>query len=577
MFFLSFLASPALACGGFFCNNATPVDQGGEEVIFGIDSTAGTVSVQVRVAYQGPSESFAWVVPVPGIPTLGVSSNTLFDVLRLLSSTVFSHSTSYDNTCDFDTFGDADADTDADSDTDSDVDTAGSDDTGPNPVEVVAIAEVGPYDTVVLQADSSAALVVWLAENGYDVSPGFDAAIAPYLAAGQYVLALKLLKDRDDGDLQPISLTYPGTSASIPIQLTAVAAVDNMPLEVYVFGDSRAVPTSYLHVIPNPFAHNWFTDADDWSQTITLAANEAGGQAFATDFSGSTAGMTGAVYKGEYDSTIMVLPTRLTAGSWWNEVTGTFPPTAALLEVFQRQLPVPDGVDPTTYYNCAPCYAAEAAALPFDSVVATADLDATVVQPLRDAEALFAKYPRLTRLTSSLDAKEMTVDPVFSLNPDMEQNVARSHTADIHYACAGALIEDSPRTLTVAPEDWVAYLPSSSDVKKLGMSDFAYLTSLTTYAALRVEKTSSTGQPIVLQDQTPWLEGQLAKLAPEGNPNGLGDPSDVSATASDADPSQKAGAGCGCQTANVPGSTWLLLAAALTAVIARNRRPYART
>ena len=99
MLILSLLASPALACGGFFCNAPTPtapapVEQTGEQIVFAMDDESGTVQVQVRVTYAGPAESFAWVVPVPGLPTLGVATNQLFDVLDLLTKPV--HTLTYD-------------------------------------------------------------------------------------------------------------------------------------------------------------------------------------------------------------------------------------------------------------------------------------------------------------------------------------------------------------------------------------------------------------------------------------------------------------------------------------------------
>ncbi len=568
MLVLSLLASPALACGGFFCDNVSPVEQTGEQIVFAVDDASSTVTVHVRVTYAGPAESFAWVVPVAAIPTLGVSSAGLFDALDRATEPLHILDLEFESCAyesDADTDSDTDSDTDADSDSDADTD-------GPT-VEVVAQAEVGPYETVTLKAETSAGLVTWLQENGFGVPATFDAAIAPYVASGQYVVALKLLKDKSTGDLQPLAMTYPGTVASIPIQLTSVAAAPGMPLEVYVLGESRAVPISYLHVVPNPFVYDWFRASVDWEDTIARAADEAGGHAFATDFAGPTAALQGTVYWGQFDATLASLGGQADVSGWWTAVTGTFSPSAALIEVFRRQIPVPAGVEENALFNCVPCYAMQLEGLPFDAVAATADIEATIVKPLRDAEALLAAYPHLTRLTSSLDAREMTVDPTFELNADMSQDVDRTHLATMTYECAGTTSSAAPRTFTVAPEGWTVALPSTEQLADMGVSDYKYLSSLTTYAALRIEKTAATGQPAVVADQTPWLEEQVALLAPSADP-GSGVDGDADTDLAGDPPCCKPDAsGCGCATGGAAG--WWSGVAVLLALA--GRRLSART
>ena len=69
----------ARACGGFFCSNASrPVAQSGEEILFSIDAD-GSITAVVQIAYAGPAESFAWIVPVPSVPELSTGTNALFD------------------------------------------------------------------------------------------------------------------------------------------------------------------------------------------------------------------------------------------------------------------------------------------------------------------------------------------------------------------------------------------------------------------------------------------------------------------------------------------------------------------
>ena len=51
-------ASPAEACGGFFCNNINPIEQSGEQILF-VDN-GDKVRSYIRINYVGDSEAFAW-------------------------------------------------------------------------------------------------------------------------------------------------------------------------------------------------------------------------------------------------------------------------------------------------------------------------------------------------------------------------------------------------------------------------------------------------------------------------------------------------------------------------------------
>jgi hypothetical protein len=65
--------APAHACGGLFCSSANPVNQAAEQIIF-VDNPDGSVTAVIEILYEGPAHQFAWVLPVPGNPTVGVSS-----------------------------------------------------------------------------------------------------------------------------------------------------------------------------------------------------------------------------------------------------------------------------------------------------------------------------------------------------------------------------------------------------------------------------------------------------------------------------------------------------------------------
>ncbi len=490
------LPTDALACGGFFCSNEFPIDQSAEQIVFGIDETRGEVEVHVGITYEGASEDFAWIVPTPALPVPFVSSDALFTAVDAATRPQFILQHEYNGTCDWWFGGD-------------DLAMADGDPSGgvpeENGVTVISEEQVGPYQTVVLQATTSENLLTWLQGAGYDLPDNLGPVLAPYVAGGQYFIALKLSAGKDTGDLVPLGMRYPGTAASVPIQLTSIAATPDMRLEVYVLGDARAVPESYLHVTINEAAISWFDGGRNYEDVITMAADEAGGHAFATDFSGSTAPLRGRLWQGQ-DAQVDALRAAANPFAWMDGVMGLgLPPSAALLALFQEVIPFPDalatqGLAPGNFYDCLSCYAEHVDATNFDAGAATDLLEQKVIDGLREAERLFSMYPHLTRMTSSLDAIEMTVDPVFAYNRDLPQQVSNIHTATVTYDCGlGSATYEAPRRLELSDGREIR-LPSQSWVAGREMTEIEVIGDLAFPAAILIERYGATGTGEVLFD-----------------------------------------------------------------------------
>lgn len=515
------LSAPTWACGGFFCNNAEPVDQSGETIVFGVED--GMVTTHVRIAYTGAAEDFAWVLPVPGVPELFLSTEVLFDALELGTSVQPRLHVSHTGPC-VSTESDADTDSDSDSDVDSDGGPFGSG------VDVLAEAAVGPYDTVVLQATSSVALVEWLQTNGYAMPDVLAGSVDPYLASGMNFLALKLQKTETTGDLAPLGLRWPGDRPSVPLRLTAVAATPDMPLTVYVLGPHRAVPLSYLHVQLNPLSWDFFGDGPILRRRLTEAADEAGGLAFATTYAGGDV------------PTVYTPGTLETAGleavteplEWFRTVLSRgFPPTNDFMEVLRTHVPAPDGVDENSFYNVPEYYPEEWAALAatFDAVAATADLDARVAEPRRSAQALLDAFPYLTRLETVISPDEMTVDPMFGFNADLPA-VSRFPEATLHSVCdSSGLVTE--RSVTVG--GYTVSVPTSEELGTQGLG--SWLDGRIGHVALVVEQLSESGPGERLADWTAELE-EAAALHPEA-------------------PAITTKKGCGCGTGSGSAGVWL--------------------
>jgi len=411
----------ALACGGMFCDAIAPVDQSAERIIFSFDGAY--LDTEVQISYSGQDDDFAWVVPVPAEPELFESNDAIFT--QLANATI----PSFTLLSDF-TGGPIGCGGMSDQSVSGDSGMAAPREDGGAGVSVVSTETVGPYDTVVLQATDGDVLVQWLQDQGYTLPDTLGAALDPYVAAGQYFVALKLSSDKDVGDLAPLRMRYPATAASIPIQLTAVAAVPDLPIEVFVLGPSRAVPDNYLHVELNEAAIDWYNGGTNYRDAVSKAVDEAGGQAFVTDYVGPAA-VTTVWSQGMIEPQYLLT---ITDPIQWLEsiVYSGLPGSSQLNALLVRYVPAPPGVDDATFLSCPSCYSGQVSAPDFDPVEATTALQEEVLTVMQEQQERLDAATTLTRLFTTMDASEMTLDPFFVFNADLPQEVALQHVATDH-------------------------------------------------------------------------------------------------------------------------------------------------
>lgn len=477
---LVLLPSPAHACGGMFCDAAAPVDQAAERIVFTFDGP--DVITEVQITYQGRDDDFAWVVPVPEEPELFVSNDALFT--QLANSTVPTYTLQSDSTGGG-SFGCAQEMSL------SSKDSSGAFDEDGDGVSVVSEGTVGPYDTVVLQAENADVLITWLQDQGYNLPDELELVVEPYVASGQYFIALKLSSDKDTGDLAPLGMRYPATAASIPIQLTSVATIPDLPIEVFVIGESRAVPDNYLHVQLNEAAINWYAGGNNERALVARAADEAGGQAFATEFSGSTDIMANQLwFDGMVDLTYL---SGITDPISWVEaiVFSGIPASSQLNALLVDFVPPPAGVDDVTFLSCPSCYSGQVSAPDFDAAVATEAFRVEIVEVLHDQQLRIDAAEHLTRMITTMDAEEMTADPIFVFNADITQKVSQTHTAIDHTRVAFFTGTVQARTLELA--DGREYVfPDPEDTNALD--------GVETPVALIIEDLSATGEGTIVFD-----------------------------------------------------------------------------
>ena len=148
---------------------------------------------------------------------------------------------------------------------------------------------VGPFDAALIKSDDPTALKKWLTDNAYVVSDAAAGLIDVYVRENKYFVALKLLNGVGVRSIQPIVLTFRGTEACVPLRLTAIAANPDMPVLVWVLSDKRVAPRGFYEMKIDEARIDWLRSGTNYfgpQGLVSLAANEAGGNAFVTEYAG---------------------------------------------------------------------------------------------------------------------------------------------------------------------------------------------------------------------------------------------------------------------------------------------------
>ena len=425
---------PAQACGGLFCSASAPVNQAAERIIFSKNADQ-TVTAVVQIQYEGPSEEFAWVLPVPGIPEVKVSSDLAFTRLQQASNPQYNFTTVVEGRCK-EPRGDRNSSNSGGPG--NFTDSGGGGTGGGGGVNVLASGTVGPYDYVVIQPEASFervgdVAVEWLTGEGYDVvPPGGDPndiamLLGEYLQEAMNLLAFRLTKGNDTGTIRPVWITYESDQPMIPIRPTAVAANDDMGVMVWVLGESRAVPVNYKGLELNQALINWLNGGQNYNQVVIAAANEAGGQGFVSERAGPSI---------DYDNVLILDFERadwealrmssgvLSEAELFFESSRRFGGWDGYRALVERFLP--EEVDVDQFLGCPSCNAEALEGLDKQAFIDA--LGEEVVEPMIATQDLLLSRPYVTRLYTTLSAPEMDLDPLFDFNPDLP-DVSNIHNA----------------------------------------------------------------------------------------------------------------------------------------------------
>jgi hypothetical protein len=495
-------ARPAAACGGFFCSQQQPVVQLGERIIF-ISLGDGRTTAVVQIQYSGPSERFSWVVPVPGVPEVGVSSNMLFTRLQQATDPQWRLNDTVEGRC-------------AAPPQSSDA-SAGSSDAGSGGVTIIDSGAVGPYDYQVIQLDAALpnpadVAVRWLGDNGYDVAR-HRARAAGRLPLGRHEPAgLPPPEGPQHRRHPPRDHDVPLRAADDPHQAHGSRHRARPGRGHLDRGPARAVPTNYRTVEVNEARIDWVNRGFNYLSLLGAAVDEAGGQAMVTEYAQPTDATALNLWTQSDDATWMAVRDRDYSGreaALVRDVMFAFNGWDGMSAVLSR-LVVPrlDGSTLLQLQACPTCILPGQGTGPLpglDAAMFLAAIDAEVVRPLRDVADSLTSRAYLTRLYTSLSADEMTVDPTFAWNTTLP-TVSNVHTRARTVQCSPAL--------TVGQAPWTIQLLDGVSLSGTGQSWPAGVATLP--AAARVLQLSDTGPGTVVVDNTAAIRAGVLALIGSG-------------------------------------------------------------
>lgn len=208
----------------------------------GCPDAAVTMTVQPRFAFSDEGAAFAVLLATPGAPLYATESARIFESLaqitapRIEENEILVEDPELGTRCQVYGCG------------------GGTQDTGcaatPNfePPRVpdagfgdgaVTVISVGPYEVLRLDVADTAELVSWLEQFEYAYTQADLDAIAPYIARGDVITAVRAELDPGSNLLPALTLTWAGRELRVPVALGRPAAGETSQLTVYVAAPQR--------------------------------------------------------------------------------------------------------------------------------------------------------------------------------------------------------------------------------------------------------------------------------------------------------------------------------------------------
>jgi hypothetical protein len=244
------LASPhdAAACGGCFHVPMDNTQVTYHRMILSVSQQQSTLYDEIK--YAGAPSSFAWVLPIKGMVTVGLSSDALFAELDNLTSVQVIPPPYPCPVCPIPSG--------------AETATASNSTGGGGPLDagvtVISQGVVGPYEQVQLSSSSPTALADWLTMHGYVIPADIQPVVTAYVNEGFDFLALKLVPGMTVSAMQPVRVTTPGASPVLPLRMVAAGVGTMVPITLFVLGEGRYDTQNFPSFTIDPTKVVW-----DWS------------------------------------------------------------------------------------------------------------------------------------------------------------------------------------------------------------------------------------------------------------------------------------------------------------------------
>jgi hypothetical protein len=389
---------PASACGGcFHPPTQTASDITDERMLLTVSPMQTTLYDQIQ--YSGTPSSFAWVLPIHGTVTVGLSADVLFDAVDTVTATQIQApplNCPTPSDCQGQLGGGAFGPPSASAGADAGI-------AGPGGVTVIKSENVGPYETVQLATTDPMALNTWLAQNGYLIPATVQPTLDAYVKEGFNFLAMKLQPGQNVQAMRPVRVTMAGASLSLPLRMAAIGTGATVGISIWVVADGRYEPQNFpfFHIEDSELVWDWSTNSSNYTTLRQQHEQTLGGKGWELESSISLDQAT-------------VTNVILSGGVYYGGPGGFGGPGAPPSDASQDYLPVtnPDG-----------------------TVAQTADQVRT-----EDVQTLFAGLAgpsvRLTRIRSDISHAAMTTDFVVQASPDQsEVTNIRQCTQSINEQC----------------------------------------------------------------------------------------------------------------------------------------------
>jgi hypothetical protein len=260
----------AQACGGCFGppteSNDVVTDH---RMVLSLSPQQTTLYDEIK--YSGSPSSFAWVLPITGQVTIGLSADAVFDTFDSLSVPQVQPPPI---TCPSPPPGCAVPVSAGPSANDG----AGSSSGGG--VNVTNSQVVGPYQTVQLQSTDPTALDAWLTTNGYAITNDMKPIIAAYVQQGFDFLAMKLVPGAGVQSMRPVRVSFGGASPTLPLRMVAAGTGATVGITLWIVADGRWEPSNFpwFKIDDSEIAWDWSLSDSNYrtlEQQKEAAANNA--------------------------------------------------------------------------------------------------------------------------------------------------------------------------------------------------------------------------------------------------------------------------------------------------------------